>query len=1213
MVRLRSVSLSVLCLLASLPALAATHVWTGAADSRFSNAANWIGGSPAGDAAAELSFPATSRATATNDLTGLTVRSIDFSAAGFTISGNTITLAANGSVIDTSRDVNTIACDLVLAGDVTTYMLGDLYDQKGLTFSGAISGSGGMTIRGGGHVVYTGSRPNSYSGSTRLQQGGLQLEKSPNVTSIAGDLEIGNDGSYAFLSVLYDEQIANSAHVTVGNLAKFGCSGTETLGPLTLVRGADLQASAQWSGNIQMTGTVILTGDIEITGSAQAEISMYGAFLLQGMRTITANANYGEWSFLNGPGQKSAGSGIILNTAAYSDGTFSSVLDFRQATYDGPTIINGGEVSIDAPHSAVDLQKGRYAGHCKSLTAEGGVLYLHGYLGGVASEGDVKLGPGATVAFDGSTLTMNGTLDLGGATLQMDAGDYSYGLVRKVIDNSSTKPVIGTFANLPEGATIANHYRISYVGGDGNDVTLTDVGLIPPDIRLSLPSFYPEAGTPIEFTATVSAYQHTPTGTVTFSAGTTVLGTAPLTNGVATLTAGASLPRGHYLVTAAYSGDSRVAPRTSNAADLYVVAPAPTLTSIDPQTIPAGVKTTLVLHGTNFVDGTFVYISSFGYPTTFVSPSELRFDYTPFASESDFSLEVWVVQPDQYGARQSARLKLNVSGVKKPTPPPSPFTFSSSDLTTTLTGVTPGAMTLWLAVARGNIYYNIDSIVTDTDHDGSVTLPFPFKASAMPQGGIWLVADLSAHTIVFDNPSRTAPAASPFPAKAFLRDAGGHYTHVQFPVTPGTLPSLFAWARPGAGAWIMFSTDGADGDEDGGTNGRVTFETSAMTRTPGTTATAPADGIKAGDMFLVIDSVGQTWWGDTVDAHVSESDGPGKLGFVVATTRAAETSGNATILVQRTEGTDGTVTVKYATADGTAIAGRDYAARAGVLTFGPGETLKTIEIPLVDNHAYTGDTDFKVTLSDAAGAPLGLATHTVTIRDDERQPELSLALPATSMPEGDSGRVDIPITVTLNGLTALPVTVNWYFAESSGNSHTGQLQFAPGETRKTFTVFYTADTIPGPDRIINMHLWNPTNATVTEGTTLRIIDDDFAGVSIADGSVVESAGKVVLPVQLSRSSQKQVTVSYETRSVSALAALDFVSTSGTITMSAGSTITIPIVNDAFREPLEVFEVVLTSVNGGRIDRSVATVTIIDDDDSGPPPPPLPSRRRTTPH
>jgi hypothetical protein len=187
------------------------------------------------------------------------------------------------------------------------------------------------------------------------------------------------------------------------------------------------------------------------------------------------------------------------------------------------------------------------------------------------------------------------------------------------------------------------------------------------------------------------------------------------------------------------------------------------------------------------------------------------------------------------------------------------------------------------------------------------------------------------------------------------------------------------------------------------------------------------------------------------------------------------------------------------------------------VTFGPGEILKTISIPLLDDQSYGGGGQFKVNLSSAAGASIGVATHTVTIDDDEQPPVLSWQLPSTSVSEGDAGRVDIPITVKLTGATSLPVTVNRLFAEGlNGVYHTGELQFAPGETQKTFTASYAANTIPEPNRFLTLHLWNANHAALPADSRITIADDDFAGVSVADASVVESAGKVVVPLQLSR-------------------------------------------------------------------------------------------------
>ena len=52
------------------------------------------------------------------------------------------------------------------------------------------------------------------------------------------------------------------------------------------------------------------------------------------------------------------------------------------------------------------------------------------------------------------------------------------GTVFIAVDNTSANPIIGTFANLPDGLILAvgpNNYQVSYEGGDGNDLTLTVV------------------------------------------------------------------------------------------------------------------------------------------------------------------------------------------------------------------------------------------------------------------------------------------------------------------------------------------------------------------------------------------------------------------------------------------------------------------------------------------------------------------------------------------------------------------------------------------------------------------------------------------------------------------------------------------------------------------------------------------------------------------
>ena len=78
-----------------------------------------------------------------------------------------------------------------------------------------------------------------------------------------------------------------------------------------------------------------------------------------------------------------------------------------------------------------------------------------------------------------------------------------------------------------------------------------------------------------------------------------------------------------------------------------------------------------------------------------------------------------------------------------------------------------------------------------------------------------------------------------------------------------------------------------------------------------------------------------------------------------------------------------TVTVDWATADGTAIAGTDYAAASGTLTFGPGETTKTVSVAVLDDTGPESDETFTLQLSRALGATIIDATAAGTITNDD--------------------------------------------------------------------------------------------------------------------------------------------------------------------------------------------------------------------------------------
>ncbi len=78
---------------------------------------------------------------------------------------------------------------------------------------------------------------------------------------------------------------------------------------------------------------------------------------------------------------------------------------------------------------------------------------------------------------------------------------------------------------------------------------------------------------------------------------------------------------------------------------------------------------------------------------------------------------------------------------------------------------------------------------------------------------------------------------------------------------------------------------------------------------------------------------------------------------------------------------DSTVTVDYATADGTAIAGQDYVAASGTVTFAPGETTKTVDVTVLNDAATDGDETFTLSLTNASNATIASGVATGTIQD----------------------------------------------------------------------------------------------------------------------------------------------------------------------------------------------------------------------------------------
>ena len=145
------------------------------------------------------------------------------------------------------------------------------------------------------------------------------------------------------------------------------------------------------------------------------------------------------------------------------------------------------------------------------------------------------------------------------------------------------------------------------------------------------------------------------------------------------------------------------------------------------------------------------------------------------------------------------------------------------------------------------------------------------------------------------------------------------------------------------------------------------------------TVTLPAGSVETADDRGLESAVSATVAGPAgiavADARVDENTNAA-LAFAVTLDRAAS----------------GTVTVDYATADGTATAGADYTATSGTLSFAAGERSKTVSVTVLDDDHDEGEETVTLTLSNASsGARIADAQATGTIKNRDPLPRALLA------------------------------------------------------------------------------------------------------------------------------------------------------------------------------------------------------------------------------
>jgi chitinase len=191
-----------------------------------------------------------------------------------------------------------------------------------------------------------------------------------------------------------------------------------------------------------------------------------------------------------------------------------------------------------------------------------------------------------------------------------------------------------------------------------------------------------------------------------------------------------------------------------------------------------------------------------------------------------------------------------------------------------------------------------------------------------------------------------------------------------------------------------------------------------------------------------------------------------------------------------------TAQVTYATGDGSATtADADYNATTGTLSFGPGQTSKTVAVMVNGDVTFEPNETFLVLLSNATHAILADSQGGGTIANDDPEPAISVG--DVSVKEGGTGTRSAVFTVSLSNPSSSPVSVSFATANATATTAnrdyvaaTGTITFAPNERTKAVIVSINGDYVIEPDETLFLNLANPTGGTIADGQGAATIQND---------------------------------------------------------------------------------------------------------------------------
>ena len=389
------------------------------------------------------------------------------------------------------------------------------------------------------------------------------------------------------------------------------------------------------------------------------------------------------------------------------------------------------------------------------------------------------------------------------------------------------------------------------------------------------------------------------------------------------------------------------------------------------------------------------------------------------------------------------------------------------------------------------------------------------------------------------------------------------------------------------------------------------------------THTVTAAEVEAGVIFSTAYASDGVTESNRAQAHVVKSGFP----YYLITPNPAsvdEGDGSIEFTVNRLGHTNAESSVRYATANGTAEAGKDFTATEGVLTFAANATTRTFTVPILEDFLDEDGERFTVALTLPSDANQRLAQAIVDISDND--PQVAFGVEWTKLHRENVGEVEMPVTLYYGSISGGRITSERHVSvqyqtrddtATAGEDYeatSGRLEFAPGEGRQIIRVKVIDDRYDESRETFWIDFSNPKNGKIeTASHDVVIADNDrdstAATLDLAPAEVAEGAGATEITVTAEfngavRSDDVELTIAVAGRG--ATEGGDFAAVENfTLTIPAGSvsgsaSFDIAPVDDAIAENAESIAVTGSTTASGITVRpqNGKLLRIVDNDERG---------------